>query len=415
MKKTSQVFILLLFIAYSFSAFAQPPVVTAGKKNIIVTVTNPSGKTKVNEPVVVALEDRIMLSATVWDKKTEVPCQLDDLDADGKMDELAFVVTLKPYEKKSFKVEFSIDSVARDRYPVGVYAQMLKKEPDKSLKSVTVAESETGDLYNSLHHHGPAFESELIAYRIYFDQKQTVDIYGKKKKGFELAESLWYPTDEQLAKGFGDDILRVGGSVSVGTLRGWNGKKAVYIAPVSKRQAHILANGPVRTIVDMSSYDWEYSDQKFTMVSRYTMYVGHRDVEVANIMFDRDVQMLPNSVVFCTGVQKMPESELYSDDKGLMGIWGTDFPVNDTIKYGKQTVGLAVCIPQEYIFKKAEDSANHLMLLHNNNDFQIKYHIVAAAEKEDFGYKNAQDFFAYIGEWKKDLMQPAVIEIEYPD
>lgn len=57
-----------------------------------------------------------------------------------------------------------------------------------------------------MHHHGPAFESELVAYRLYFDKKQTVDIYGKFNKGFEIKESQFYPTDEQLARGFGDDV-----------------------------------------------------------------------------------------------------------------------------------------------------------------------------------------------------------------
>ena len=38
-----------------------------------------------------------------------------------------------------------------------------------------------------------------MAYRIYFDKKQTVDVYGKYHKQLELARSLWYPTDEQLA------------------------------------------------------------------------------------------------------------------------------------------------------------------------------------------------------------------------
>ena len=36
--------------------------------------------------------------------------------------------------------------------------------------------------YWMLHHHGPAFEYEMVAYRIYFDERQTVDIYGKYRK-----------------------------------------------------------------------------------------------------------------------------------------------------------------------------------------------------------------------------------------
>ena len=53
----------------------------------------------------------------------------------------------------------------------------------------------TSNVYNQLHHHGPAFESDPVAYRIYFDKKKTVDIYGKFNKGFEIRESQFYPTE----------------------------------------------------------------------------------------------------------------------------------------------------------------------------------------------------------------------------
>ena len=52
-----------------------------------------------------------------------------------------------------------------------------------------------GDTYHQLHHHGVAVESELMAYRIYFDKKQTIDPYCKKKPQLELAHSYWYPND----------------------------------------------------------------------------------------------------------------------------------------------------------------------------------------------------------------------------
>ena len=34
------------------------------------------------------------------------------------------------------------------------------------------------DTYHELHHHGVALESDLMAYRIYFDRKQTIDVYA---------------------------------------------------------------------------------------------------------------------------------------------------------------------------------------------------------------------------------------------
>ena len=80
------------------------------------------------------------------------------------------------------------------------------------------------------------------------------------------------------------------------------------------------------------------------MMTRYTLYAGHRDLRI-EAFFDEPIK----NEVFCTGVQDIVgTAESYSDHKGLVGSWGTDWPVNDTVKYAKETVGLGTCIPQRY-------------------------------------------------------------------
>ncbi|MEG1839427.1 MAG: DUF4861 family protein, partial [Bacteroidaceae bacterium] len=181
----------------------------------------------------------------------------------------------------------------------------------------------SSNIYNQLHHHGPAFESELVAYRLYFDKKQTVDIYGKFNKGFEVKSSGFYPSDEQLAKGFGDDVLRVSGSCGVGALKGWDGKKALHIEPVAQRTERIVAAGPVRTVVEIEDNEWQYQGSELNMTTRYLLYAGHRDAEV-HIMFEQPLA----KELFCTGVQDIKDSQFFSDHQGLVACWGTDWPVN---------------------------------------------------------------------------------------
>lgn len=148
---------------------------------------------------------------------------------------------------------------------------MWLKNPDKTLRAVGCASSEKNDMYHKLHHHGPAFESEYAAYRIYFDNKQTIDTYGKKRPQLELAETMWYPSDEQLSRGYGHDNLRVFGSVGVGTLKGWDAekRKMVHITDFKRREARILADGPIRTVVEMRVEGWRYGGREITMTSRY--------------------------------------------------------------------------------------------------------------------------------------------------
>ena len=89
-----------------------------------------------------------------------------------------------------------------------------------------------------------------------------------------------------------------------------------------------------------------------------------------------------------------------SDQKGMTESGWTDWPVNDTIKYAKQTVGLAVEMTEKYIVAERKDNANYLYEIKPDENNQINYFMTVCAEKENFGVKNASQFFDYVNEWK---------------
>ena len=165
-------------------------------------------------------------------------------------------------------------------------------------------------VYNNLHHHGTALESALVAYRIYFDQKQKVDLLGKFKKGFELKETQFYPTQEHKDKGYGDDVLWVGGTCGGGALKGWVDGKTTHIEPVAYRTETIRSYGPIRTVVDVIDTDWQYQGKELNMTNRYILYGGHRDAQV-DVFFAAP----RGEETFCTGVINVKDSEHYTDSK----------------------------------------------------------------------------------------------------
>lgn len=379
-------------------------------KSFTVEVSNTWNKAKTDEPVVIRLSEinpefRVR-SAVVMNGNEEVPSQLDDLNGDRRPDELAFLIDLPAGGKK--RVTVTLSAVKSDRtYPARVYAEMLvsdKKGKHVPVQSVTIPG--TSNIYNQMHHHGLAFESELVAYRLYFDRKQTVDIYGKFNKGFEIEESQFYPTDEQLARGFGDDVLMVGGSCGVGALKGWNGQKATHITPIATLTERIIAYGPVRTISEIEVTDWQYQGSELNMTNRYTLYGGHRDVQVETF-FEEPLK----DEVFCTGVTDVKGSVSYSDHQGLIGCWGTDWPVNDTVKYAKETVGLATYIPRQYVKEEVKDKVNYLYTIGAKGASCLTHHITFTSMKETFGYKTPEAWFAHIREWREGLEHPAEVKV----
>ena len=167
-------------------------------RTITVSVSNPMNIARADVPVIIKLAPYgEVRSALVTLNGQETPCQLDDLNKDDVFDELCFLANLDKKEQQQFTVTLSDQGEPR-QYPARVYAEMvLGNSKDKKLKknqqnnyieSIT-ARGDAAYTYNIQHHHGVDFESELNGIRIYFDARQTLDLYGKFKKQLELKET----------------------------------------------------------------------------------------------------------------------------------------------------------------------------------------------------------------------------------
>ncbi len=276
---------------------------------------------------------------------------------------------------------------------------------------------EKEDVYHQLHHHGVAVESELMAYRIYFDKKQTIDPYCKRKPQLELAQSHWYPNDSLLAEGYGDDILRVSGTVGVGSVKYWNGKKHVHIEPVAERSQRIVSQKKNEATIEVAVKGWivpTANSQELTadMSTRYTMKAGHRDMRC-------DVSLSEAVDGLCTGVQTIPakgenlQSSIFNlqlPNGVLLASFGTDWPVNDSAKYAKETVGLAVFIPKQFAGSLVHDKQNNLCLL-NPLPFReglgvgLHFYLTCCgATKENHPVATtAEEWLTYLRRWAKHL------------
>lgn len=380
---------------------------------LTVELKNTWDKTRQDAPAVIRLADLQagfpIRSAVVRDARQEIPSQLDDLDGDLLPDELAFVIDLPARGTRQVTVTLSATKTQKT-YPPRVFAQMLVRDTKKGkhapVQSITVPG--TTNFYNMLYGHGPMFESELVGYRIYFNEKQTIDPYGKFNKGLELEKSQFYPNDAQLAQGFGDDVLLVGNSCGVGTLKGWDGQKATHVKPIASRTERILASGPIRTVVEVEVKGWAYQGSELSMTQRYLLYAGHRDLRIETT-FARPLR----NEVFCTGVQDIMGNETvaYSDHQGLAGSWGSHWPVTDTVKYAKETIGIATYIPRKYVLQEVKDADNYLYTLSAPGQTGFHHYTMFTSRKETFGYSTAEEWFAYLQEWKDELEHPVEINI----
>jgi len=398
---------LLLTVAYLYCM---------AQNNFKITVNNSMKVFRSDVPVIVNLKQYgDVKSAVITCNGNEIIYQMDDIDNDGKYDELCFVTDIDRNGQKVFNIQL-LNSGTPKNFTSRVYVEMLLKHPKNKTQNQqnTYISGLTVDgkanPYECLQHHGPAFESELNAYRIYFDERQTVDIYGKNHKGLELHDTQFYPDKIQKNNGYGDDVLWVGSTMGVGTLRGWNGNKPLNLSEVKHRTEKIIAKGPIRTIVEVIDEGWNTGNtgkEPINMTTHYTLYAGHRDCYV-DISFNKNV----SDYEFATGVINVKNSQEFSDNKGLRGCWGTDWPVSekDSAGYKRETVGLGICIPSKNIKKElTKDNDNYPFIITSTNN-TLHYNIVFCSDNESFGYHSAKEWFKYLKEWKEELNSPLLIK-----
>ena len=395
--------------------------VVSASRTLTVNVSNPMNIARADVPIIINLANYgEVRSALVTLNGQEVPCQLDDLDQDETFDELCFLANIDKKEKQQYSVTLYDEGEPRP-YTARVFAEMvLSNTKDKKLKknqqnnyieSLT-ARGDAAYTYNIQHHHGVDFESELNGIRIYFDARQTLDLYGKFKKQLELKETQFYTDDDQKKRGYGDDVLWVGQTFGLGAFRGWDGQQPTLVEPVKTRTQRIISYGPLRTIVEVIDKGWQAPSpltshpSPINMTLRYTQYAGHRDTDV-DVIFNKDV----SDYRFSTGIINVKGSEEFSNKKGLRACWGTDYPSTDTVKWSRETVGLAVLVPQKNIVSEEPANKDNYTYVLKVNGRQMSYKVTYTSANETFGYHSANEWFDYLKAWCKEVEKPVLVKV----
>ena len=409
MKKT-------LFMAYaailSTTALAQ--------QGLTVSVTNPMAIERHDQPVIIPLADYGEVTrAIVTCNGQEIPCQLDDLDQDEVYDELCFLSDLKGQEAKHYQVKLYTDLACEPAtYPARVFAEMLirndkvkeKNKHNNFIEAIT-ARGDCANSYNLQHHHGVDFESELNGIRIYFDKRQTLDLYGKFQQRLELEATQFYTSAQQKSEGYGDDVLWVGNTFGLGAFRGWDGQQPTMIEPVAARTQRIIAYGPLRTIVEVEDKGWQAAKNKpaLNMTLRYIQYAGHRDTDVEVYFTKKHVNA--RHYLFSTGVINVKGSQEFSDHQGLRGCWGSDYPTGDATSSKLETVGLGILIPKQHIISEQPANKDNYGFVVGTDRNSISYKIVYTSANETFGYHNANDWFSFLKQWRQEVEQPVKVTV----
>jgi len=249
-------------------------------KNIKVAVTNPGSSARNTSDIVIPISEIRKVApdfkpgaviVTASDASTleqdasilqteELPSQADDLDGDGKADELVFQVDLGAHQTRIITISY------------GDGNRIWRLRSDYQQKTAALF---------SRRFEGLGWESERIAFRIYFDPRNAIDIWGKRRPTLQLAmyASPEYGYHDESPEG--RDIFKVGDAIGIGAVAAMVDGKLVKVADVRDRKWRILASGPVRSIVEVEYDGWNAAGQIIHLKSRITQWAGERGFEHA--------------------------------------------------------------------------------------------------------------------------------------
>lgn len=296
-------------------------------------------------------------------EREELPSQVDDLDGDGKGDELAFQIDLAPRQKRIVTITYG--------------------GPDQILRMRHSYPQRTDALF-SHKIEGLGWESDRIAFRAYFDPRNAIDIYGKHRRTLQLRlyASPDYPYHEESPEG--RDIFKVGESIGIGGVGGWVNGRIVKAADVKERKWRIVSTGPVRTIVELEYVAWNLGAQTVTMTSHITQWAGEHG------FYHCIAVVPPAALAFATGfpakhgVTLAKSLSASPGDIAWLASWGEQVvapgPTATEAIHG-QNLGLAVLVeaqPMQCVENSVDD-----LLTFTLRDGTATWYAMAAWDRED--------------------------------
>lgn len=327
--------------------------------NIKLSVSNPTQQERPNEQIVVPLAPLRKIApglkagsmiVTATDAATieqgsaelqtsELPSQVDDLDGDNKADELAFEISLKPGQTRIVTITYG--------------------EPNRILRLRGEYPQRTQALF-ATRIEGMGWESESTAWRIYFDPRNAIDLYGKTRHTLFLQTLATPEYDYHSDSPYGRDIYRIGDALGIGSIGGLVDGKVVKVSDVANRKWRLISNGPVRSIFELTYEGWKVGGRSITLRSRISQWAGDRGFYQSITSDDT------SGLEFVTGLPRKSEVHVVRSETRDPNPWLTTYGeqvvmpgVTATEKVQGMNLGLGVILLVNSA-KPLDDAANNL-------------------------------------------------------
>ncbi len=403
-------------------------------KNTLV-LTNPLTVDRTDETIILKRADVEAKTGVVPDgsapvlklNEQAVPSQADDLDKDGKWDELAFCLNFKASET----VKLEVENVAIAQYPEFEKRTNVRLGivlPDHSYKEVDqyFAPSCADSFKIIAQGESVSWENDKMGFRNYFDCRNVKDLFGKLKPGL-IIDKIHTPEipDYHKLSDWGMDILHCGSSTGSGGLALLENDSLYRLGSTDVYEYQKVAEGPVRSVFDLKYSGWHVGDQNLSAVERISIYPGkywfQSDVTVSGFSGKKQIvtgivtSLLKNEPVDFEAnadyrsIATLDKQSLNNDELGMAVLLKKDETTKvartsniDFYSLGYKTVDekkFSIVISQMYY------AAQKI-----NADIPARHYFFAVWGLENEKWKSMNDFKTYISSEADLLSNPIKVE-----
>ena len=247
-----------------------------------------------------------------------------------------------------------------------------------------------------------AWESVHGAYRFY---DGVVDFFGKQFRSGLFLQSLTGVKEDpyHVEQAWGMDVLNVGTSAGLGGLSLWDGDKEILCRNPGGEgkltfERKILATGPVRALVEVTTRGVIVPEGPVTIRTRYSIFAGRPETEAETEVLIDGKPVPPDSKIrLGIGLTKIPKDKsLFDPQEGYLGNWGVQDPIVI------QEIGLGLILNPADVGSLRETDVDRVLLAKGPPSRPIRYVLLG-------GWRKGERFpFSFdAGHWEKRLQEYA--------
>lgn len=321
-----------------------------------------------------------------------LPSQMDDLDGDGRWDELAFIIDLKANETQRVILHAGEPAEFEMRTNLRFGA---KEEPCEELTGQLRLKSNDSPSIQAVYQmEGPAWENDKVGFRNYYDARNGIDIFGKSVSAMVLDGAGIRGQNYHVLSDWGMDILKVGNSLGAGAIAIGVGDSIYRVGPCREGHCQFVAEGPVRSILELTFVDVPAGDRLYNVKHRITIAAGDLCYQ-AQVWVDglKGDECLVTGIVDKHALEAVP-----FEANGFRGFY-----THGPQAYTNEMLGMAVAAKADQIVAFAEAPKTgdgvvetHLLKLKLMPDVAAQYYFFSGWEYQDKSFAAANVFEAAV-------------------